>query len=196
VAARRRVSDFASAGVSFVLADTRSDSRRLVERSVLMSDLVRRRSFSPSSSAWRRERFASAFCRNTSALDVGAVRYHRSPDRLDQPAARRLNDALFFAERDTVELVEHHLMEALANSVRLRALDLGARVIDVLDREIEFVFAPLRVAAIFADAIGEHAQQLDSWLSKYGTTRSLRRSAAVIGVLRGDSERNRPPFRD
>ena len=67
-----------------------------------------------------------------------------------------------FAERDTIELVEHGLMEALSNSVRLGALGLGARVIDVLDRKIEFVFVPLRVAAIFAAAIGEHAPQLDA----------------------------------
>jgi hypothetical protein len=38
-----------------------------------MPDLVRRRSFSPSSSALGRERFASAFCRNTSALDASTV---------------------------------------------------------------------------------------------------------------------------
>ena len=30
------------------------------------------------------------------------------------------------AERDTIELVEHRFMEALADSIRLRALGLGA----------------------------------------------------------------------
>ena len=49
------------------------------------------------------------------------------------------------AERNTVELIEHGLVEALADAVCLRALGLGARVIDVLDREIELVFMPLRV---------------------------------------------------
>ena len=34
-------------------------------------------------------------------------------------------------------------------------------MIDVLEGEIEFVFVPLRVAAILAAAIGQHAQQLD-----------------------------------
>ena len=40
-----------------------------------------------------------------------------------------------FAERDAVKLIEHGLLEALADTVGLRALRLGARVIDVLDRE-------------------------------------------------------------
>ena len=37
-----------------------------------MSDVVRPRSFSPSSLRLRRERFSSAFCQSTSDLDVGA----------------------------------------------------------------------------------------------------------------------------
>ena len=44
------------------------------------------------------------------------------------------------AERHPIELVEHGAMEALADAVGLRALGLGAGVIDVLDREIELVF--------------------------------------------------------
>ena len=51
-------------------------------------------------------------------------------------------------------------MEALANAVGLRALGLGARVIDVLDRKIELIFMPLRVAAVLAAAIGQHADEL------------------------------------
>ena len=46
----------------------------------------------------------------------------------------------FFAERDTIELIEHGFVEALTDAVDLRALGLGARVINVLDRKIEFVF--------------------------------------------------------
>ena len=57
------------------------------------------------------------------------------------------------AERDTIEFVQHGLVEALTDAVGLRALGPGARVIDVLD--------PI--------------------------TRSLSRSAAVIGVLRSYS---------
>ena len=40
-----------------------------------------------------------------------------------------------FAERDTVEFIEHGLVEPLTDAVGLRALGLGARVIDVLDRQ-------------------------------------------------------------
>jgi Major intrinsic protein len=47
-----------------------------------------------------------------------------------------------FAERDPAELVEHCLVEALADTVRLRALALGGRVIDVLNREGEFILVP------------------------------------------------------
>ena len=43
------------------------------------------------------------------------------------------------AESDTVKLVEHGLVEAFADSVGLRALGLGPRMIDVLDGEIELV---------------------------------------------------------
>jgi hypothetical protein len=45
-----------------------------------------------------------------------------------------------FAERDAVELVEQGAMEALADSVGLRAFSLGPGVVDVLDREVELVF--------------------------------------------------------
>ena len=65
------------------------------------------------------------------------------------------------AERDTIELVEHRFMEAFADAVCLWALGLGARVIDVLDRQVEFVLVPLRIAAIFAAAIGQDAHELD-----------------------------------
>src|SRR5215831_8673879 len=91
------------------------------------------------------------------------------------------------AQGNTVELVEHGLLETLADSVGLWALGLGARVIDVLDRLIELVFVPLQIAAILAAAVCQYAQQLDLVLLKERTTRSLSRSAAVIGVLRSYS---------
>src|SRR5262249_22766491 len=65
-----------------------------------------------------------------------------------------------FAERDTIEFIEHGLVEALTDAVGLRALGLSARVIDVLDRKVEFVFVSFGVAAILAAAVGQHAQQL------------------------------------
>ena len=48
-----------------------------------------------------------------------------------------------FAERHSVELVEDGAMEALANAIGLRALGLGAGVVDVLNGEIELVFMAL-----------------------------------------------------
>jgi len=35
------------------------------------------------------------------------------------------------------------------------------RVVDVCNREIEFVLVPLRMAAVLAAAVGQYAQQLD-----------------------------------
>ena len=55
-------------------------------------------------------------------------------------------------------------MEALDDAVGLRAPGLGARMVDVLDGEIEFVFVPLGITAIFCSAIGEHALQRDAVL--------------------------------
>jgi hypothetical protein len=40
-------------------------------------------------------------------------------------------------------------------------LGLGARVIDVLDREIQLVPVPFRIAAELAAAVSQHAQELD-----------------------------------
>ena len=41
-------------------------------------------------------------------------------------------------------------------AVGLRALGFGARVIDVLDREIELVLMPLRIATVLAAAVGQY----------------------------------------
>ena len=61
------------------------------------------------------------------------------------------------AERNPVELVQDSAMEALTDSIGLRALGLGAAVIDVLDGEVELVFVAL-AAAEFSAAIGQHAR--------------------------------------
>ena len=50
------------------------------------------------------------------------------------------------AERHSVELIQDGAVEALADSIGLRALGLGAAVIDVLDREVELVFVALGAA--------------------------------------------------
>ena len=48
-------------------------------------------------------------------------------------------------------------MEALTDAIGLWALGLGARVIDVLDREVELVLVPLWIAAILAAAVSQRA---------------------------------------
>src|SRR5437588_3069021 len=60
-----------------------------------------------------------------------------------------------FAERHPVELVEQRAMEALTDAVGLRALGLGAAVIDVLDRQVELVLVAFPAAELGA-AIGQH----------------------------------------
>jgi hypothetical protein len=46
-------------------------------------------------------------------------------------------------------------VEAFADAVGLRALGLGARVIDVLDREIQLVLVPFGIAAKLAAAVSQ-----------------------------------------
>jgi len=58
-----------------------------------------------------------------------------------------LNDTPF-AKRDTIEFVERGLVKAFTDAVRLRALGPGARVIDVLEREIELVLAPFGINSL------------------------------------------------
>jgi hypothetical protein len=57
-----------NAPCSDVLPEIRSDSRCVVNDRVLLSDVVRLRSFSPSSSAFHQGRSALAFCRSTASL--------------------------------------------------------------------------------------------------------------------------------
>ena len=54
------------------------------------------------------------------------------------------------AESHPIELIQHGAMEALADAVGLRALGLGAAVIDVLDRQVELVFVALVAAELGA----------------------------------------------
>src|SRR5215831_4923263 len=59
------------------------------------------------------------------------------------------------AERDPIELVQDGTMETLADAICLRALGLGAAVVDVLDGEVELVFVALGATNLGA-AIGQH----------------------------------------
>src|SRR5437773_8051144 len=87
---------------------------------------------------------------------------------IDEPGVEvslQLVDRLIdlFAKGDPVELVEDGAMKALANAIGLRALGLGAAVVDVLNGEIELVFMALGAAKLGA-AIGQHARQTDAVL--------------------------------
>jgi len=62
----------------------------------------------------------------------------------------------FFAERHTIELVEDRLVEALTDTIRLRALGLGSGMINVFYGKIELVFVMLGIATIFGSPIGQH----------------------------------------
>src|SRR5439155_19079257 len=107
-------------------------------------------------SALRQGTFASASCRSTSVLDGAATRCIRGP-HIKIGLQLGNGTVHLFAERDAIKLIEHGLVEALADTVGLRALRLGARVIDVLDREIELILVPLWIAAVLATAVGQHA---------------------------------------
>src|SRR3984893_1445364 len=63
------------------------------------------------------------------------------------------------AERDTVELVEDGLVKALDNAIRLWALRLGPRMVNVFHREIKLVVVMLGIAAIFRAAVGQHTAE-------------------------------------
>src|ERR1700757_681013 len=78
-----------------------------------------------------------------------------------------------FAERNTVKLIQHGLVETLADPIGLGALGLGAGMINVLDREVELILVPLWVPAVFAPPVGQHAHQLDSLASSTPTQRLL-----------------------
>src|SRR6266536_3546094 len=99
---------------------------------------------------------------------VSVTAYHSFSGEVEAsntPTIRRLipscrHQLSSIAQRHSIELVERSLVEAFADAVGLRALSLGARMIDVLDREIELVLVPFGIAAELAAAVGEHAQQL------------------------------------
>lgn len=59
----------------------------------------------------------------------------------------RDQDVELFAERHSIELVENRLVEALTDTIRLWALRLGSRMIDVFHGKIELIFVMLGIAA-------------------------------------------------
>ena len=72
------------------------------------------------------------------------------------------------AEGNAVKLVEHRLVQALNDPVRLRALGLGPRVVDVFDREVQLVRVLLGIPAVFGSSIGKHSAHADVVLFEEG----------------------------
>lgn len=66
-------------------------------------------------------------------------------------------------ERDLIELLQDRLVETLADPVRLRALDLRPRVLEVVDRQEELVGMLVHAAAVLGPSIGQDAQQLPAF---------------------------------
>jgi hypothetical protein len=76
-------------------------------------------------------RSASAFCRSTSVPDGGAC-FIVLPHPSIKIGLQLVNGTIhLFAESDAVKFVEHRFVEPLTDVVGLRALGLGARVIDI-----------------------------------------------------------------
>src|SRR4051812_2192411 len=121
---------------------------------------IRRRSIFPLRAGLRQGRSAWGFAETPATL-MGSV-FVVAPDPLVEILLQlgdRAVDAL--AERYPVELVQHCFVEALDDSIGLRALGLGSGVVHILDREIELVLVVLGVPAIFRASVGQHAAQPD-----------------------------------
>jgi len=120
-----------------------------------------------------RRRSAAGSRRNTSGPDGVDSRCTRAASRRDRPAALPGHGRA--PEGDPVKLVEHGLVEALDDGVGLRALGLGAGVIDVLHRQVQLVLVALGYAAVLGAAVGQHPVERTPCSSKNGITRSLSR---------------------
>jgi len=79
--------------------------------------------------------YARVFPRAVNSVQIGLQVSDRTVDLL--------------SKGDAVELVERGLVESVDDPIRLRALGLGSRVVDVLDRQIELVLMMLKIATIF-----------------------------------------------
>ncbi len=59
-----------------------------------------------------------------------------------------------------IELVQHRLVEALRDAIRLRALRLGPEMVNIFHREIELVFVMPGITAISGAATGQNTGEL------------------------------------
>jgi hypothetical protein len=65
----------------------------------------------------------------------------------------------FFAEHQLVELLQHGLVKAFTDAVRLQALDFGLRMVDVVDRQIKLVVVTLCTPTVLRSTVGQYSQQ-------------------------------------
>ena len=79
--------------------------------------------------------------------------------------------------------MQHGRLKAPADPVRLRMFDLGARVLDVVDRDVEVGGMAIVRPQVSVPRSVTMRQSGISCSSKSGSTRSLSRSAAVLGVF-------------
>ena len=63
-----------------------------------------------------------------------------------------------FSKRDLIELVQDGFMEALADSVGLRASRLGFGMLDVLDCQEQLVVVGFDLASELRSSIGQHSK--------------------------------------
>ena len=106
--------------------------------------MIRRRSFSPSQAASRQGTSDRRFAEAPSSLVRPFLIVTLDPAiKIDLEIGDRAVDLL--AKGDAIELIEHRLVEPLDDAIRLRALGLGARMVDILERQVELVFVMLRV---------------------------------------------------
>jgi hypothetical protein len=63
------------------------------------------------------------------------------------------------AEHKAIELSQEGLVEAFADAIGLRALPLGAGMVDMLDRQIQLVLLGVQAPTVLGPSIGYHAAQ-------------------------------------
>ena len=62
-------------------------------------------------------------------------------------------------ESGGIELILNGLMKALANAIGLRTLSLGARMLDILQVQIQLILVMFSITAVLATAVSKNAQQ-------------------------------------
>src|ERR1700722_18182894 len=98
-----------------------------------LSGMIRRRSFSPRKRRGVKEGLHRRFAETRSALMRPFLIVALDPAiKIDLEIGDRAVDLL--AKGDTIELIEHRLVEPLDDAIRLRALGLGVRMVDILER--------------------------------------------------------------